>query len=688
MSAVAPEDHFAYSMSMNRKLLTATGVFAFTGVVILAGQNPSTPNTSTAQQQTGTIAGIVVRAGTAEGIRKASVTLMPAGQPNRGQNAAPLAPGQIGAAGQLAPQPAARGAAAAQGQAQQQAAQRGQQAGQGNQNAQGQRNTANGPRTLTTNDDGTFRFSGIPAGTYRIRVDRDGYLTQEYGQRSWTGSGTPVTLAAGQELNNISFQLVQGGTIVGRILDENHEPVTGIQVQALTYSYQNGARTLITERNVQTNDLGEYRLYWLTPGEHYVSAIPNSRRGGLVQGGGPQRGGRGGRGAIEEEREETYAATFFPGSIEPEQATAVRITAASEVRGIDFVLRPIPTVSINGRVLGMTLPPAPAQPAQNAQAQQRGGGGRGGGGGQRGNPGGRIEVLLTRISSSAAAGNRGGGRGGGGGGGGGRGAFGADMRFASNVGADGAFELDNVIPGSYNLTAIQQIQNQTYSTRMRLEVGNSDITGLNLTVRPGVEISGQFFVDGNLPPNFQMDRLRVNLQAQEDVPLNANAQVDASGKFVFPNVAAMTYRINVQGLPAGAYLMAGRCGNGDPLAEMLQADHAGPLSLQIGFNPGQLTGVVVDAASKPFAGAVAVLLPAVRTRLDLYRTANSDAEGRINFSGVAPGDYKLIAWEDVPQGAYLNADFVQPFEDRAKPVRVLRDTSVAAELRVIPREGN
>jgi hypothetical protein len=45
----------------------------------------------------------------------------------------------------------------------------------------------------------------------------------------------------------VTFQLVQGGTIVGRILDENLEPVTGIQVEALTYVYQNGNRTLVSE---------------------------------------------------------------------------------------------------------------------------------------------------------------------------------------------------------------------------------------------------------------------------------------------------------------------------------------------------------------------------------------------------------------------------------------------------------
>src|SRR6185436_9839539 len=111
-----------------------------------------------------------------------------------------------------------------------------------------------GPRSVVTGDDGTFSFTDIEPGTYRVRVDRDGFLSQEYGQRSWTGSGVPVTVVAGQSLSTVSFQLVQGGTIVGRILDENHEPVTGIQVQSMTYSYQNGTRALVTERQVQTND--------------------------------------------------------------------------------------------------------------------------------------------------------------------------------------------------------------------------------------------------------------------------------------------------------------------------------------------------------------------------------------------------------------------------------------------------
>jgi hypothetical protein len=703
---------------VSQRTLFVAYVLLFSGVVWGAQQAAPTRQTTPAQQAQTTVQpakakviGTVNGASSGQPVRKASVTLMPAGnqgnQGNRGQNA-------FGGPGQLQPGQANTQAGAQQGQPGQ--AQRGgqgqnQQNNANNQNRGGGGGGGGGARSVTTGDDGTFTFSDVNPGTYRIRVDRDGFLAQEYGQRSWTGTGVPITLQPGQTMNGVSFQLVQGGTIVGRILDENLEPVTGIQVQSLTYTYQNGTRTLVSERQVQTNDLGEYRLYWLTPGDHYVSAVPGSRRGGLVQGnqggfqGGNRGGGRGGRGNVpnapnpaDVQPEVTYASTFYPGSVDPETAAPIRVSAATEVRGIDFVLRPTPTVKVSGRVVGVEIAPTAQQLQQQAQqqAQQQGRGGRGGNNnGGRGNPqqdngqggrgpfGGNMQVLLTRVGTSVTGrGGGGGGRGGGGRGGGGL----NGIEFLSPVNQDGTFEITNVIPGSYNLIAVQQAQNQIYSTRVRLEVGQGGVQGLNLGVRPGVELPGQIYLDGTPPTNFQMDRLRVNLNSQDDLPIgNSNAQVDATGKFTLTNVPAMSYRINLQGLPAGAYLIAGRFGTADALGEPLQVDQSSQLALQIGFAPGQVGVTVSDSVGQPFAGAITVLIPAVRNRVDLYKTVTSDQSGQVVFTGVAPGDYKVIAWEDVPQGAYLNADYVQPYEDRGQSVHVDRTSSISAQLKVIPR---
>src|SRR5689334_4556929 len=79
-------------------------------------------------------------------------------------------------------------------------------------------------QNVTTKDDGTYVFNNVPAGQYRVSVERDGYINQEYGQRSPNGSGTVITVSLGQRLTTIDFQMVSAGTIAGRILDEDNEP--------------------------------------------------------------------------------------------------------------------------------------------------------------------------------------------------------------------------------------------------------------------------------------------------------------------------------------------------------------------------------------------------------------------------------------------------------------------------------
>ena len=189
------------------------------------------------------------------------------------------------------------------------------------------------------------------------------FITQEYGQRSWvSGSGATLTVAAGQKLTGISVSMVPAGTIAGKVRDETGEAVAGIQVQALSYQYQNdGTKTLVSARQVQTDDLGGYRLYWLTPGDYFISAIPNGpggRRGqaaqnlvGAVQAAGlTQVAGLLSAVTAGPAVDEAYAPTYFPGGFDPENAVAVNVPPAQEVGGMDFILRPVQMVTVSGKV--------------------------------------------------------------------------------------------------------------------------------------------------------------------------------------------------------------------------------------------------------------------------------------------------------------------------------------------------
>lgn len=61
-----------------------------------------------------------------------------------------------------------------------------------------------------TDNGGRFSFSDLEAGTFRLFVHLDGYVRQEYGQRTFPGQGTPLTLAAGEILKDLTLSTDAG----------------------------------------------------------------------------------------------------------------------------------------------------------------------------------------------------------------------------------------------------------------------------------------------------------------------------------------------------------------------------------------------------------------------------------------------------------------------------------------------
>ena len=121
---------------------------------------------------------------------------------------------------------------------------------------------------------GQFSFQNLEPGQYRLSATRNGYVRMEYGARSPNRPGLPITLNPGQKLADVVLQLMPAGTISGRVFDRDGEPLANVTVEALKYSYQEGQRVMNVVQTARTNDLGEYRLFWLQPGQYFVSATP------------------------------------------------------------------------------------------------------------------------------------------------------------------------------------------------------------------------------------------------------------------------------------------------------------------------------------------------------------------------------------------------------------------------------
>ena len=219
--------------------------------------------------------------------------------------------------------------------------------------------------TVTTDGNGRFTFTGVDPGQYVISAERDGFIRSEYGQRTATGNGIAFPVSVNQQLP-VDLKMLQASVVSGRIVNAEGEPAAQTTVQAYTYRYSNGQRTLAETRSVQTNDLGEYRLYWLPPGEYFVSVSDNRESGAAVgvvdvsqaRGGGAANAIRvlsatlGDRAPVVQALGgSTNPPVFYPGTIDPDAAIAITVPASSEVRGMDFHLRPLPTATVSGRVI-------------------------------------------------------------------------------------------------------------------------------------------------------------------------------------------------------------------------------------------------------------------------------------------------------------------------------------------------
>src|SRR5262249_5985964 len=136
-------------------------------------------------------------------------------------------------------------------------------------------------RTVSTDSDGRYELTGLPAGRYTIRVTRSGYLPLRYRQRRPLEEGKPLQLLDRQTLDNVDFSLARMGLISGRVVDEFGDPIEGVNVMALRLMFFNGRRQFVPTSggpSLRTDDAGQYRLLGLEPGSYLLARSTRETR--------------------------------------------------------------------------------------------------------------------------------------------------------------------------------------------------------------------------------------------------------------------------------------------------------------------------------------------------------------------------------------------------------------------------
>ena len=326
-----------------------------------------------------------------------------------------------------------------------------------------------------------------------------------------------------------------------------------------------------------------------------------------------------------------YVCTYFPRMTESALAEAVDVKPGIDVPGLTIQMQKSRVVRVKGTLVG-----------------------------DDGKPLKRAQVMLMAAGRPAS------------------------MRMVMTNDPEGKFELANVTPGAYT-AIIMQLQDQKMIQQPMI-VPNENLSEVKLGVVVQGTIRGRINLAGD--GKVALKSLMVSLIADEDAPVMPSvAAVDDSGSFLLKKVAATTYGLNVQDVPAGAYLKSVLWNGKEKLGETLDftSGFSGDLQVFLGTDGGKFD-VTVSRDDKPVSDATVVLLPEDPSKRnpENTRSESTDDAGHATFQDVPPGNYLAIAWEKAEDGDWFDPAVLKAAGDYAVRVSIGSKDNQHGDLKAMP----
>jgi len=495
-----------------------------------------------------------------------------------------------------------------------------------------------GNYTASSDADGHFHIENVVPGRYRIFIERTGFVgVNGHGLKSDTNV---FTVQAGQSVEDLVFRMLPTAVISGRITDEDGDPMSGVRVVA--QKKKPGKSTRESVGTEATNDLGEYRLAGLFPGQYWIVAMPPVDFRDYEK---QEKSSS----AVEPQPDTRYVNTYYPGTYDAVQASAVTLKAGDEMP-VNFTLVPARTYRVRGIITGIT-------PAQKPSVE-----------------------LISKAGDSYRA-------------------------NANEVGPDGQFEVRGVAPGSYVVRASTPAESQSFTAHQDVSVVAADVDGVKLTPMPSFTLSGHLQIEGRAAGD--LPQYSANLR-QAELPegsgffmsqefFGTNAPVDRLGNFEWKSVTPGNYIVQVYGGDGqGFFLKSVKLGGRD-IATGFTASGPAAIDVVVSSKGGMVEGTVVEATTgkdgekdsdtvQPVANVAVVAVPEEKFRKlpDRFGIGSTDQHGRFTIRGVAPGSYTIYAWQDLEDGVYRDPDFLKSQEANGTALRVQEGSHRQIELRVSP----
>jgi protocatechuate 3,4-dioxygenase beta subunit len=388
----------------------------------------------------------------------------------------------------------------------------------------------------------------------------------------------------------------QSGVITGRVTDPQGRPA--VEERIRIYRLDNSRKPTIAyfgkdPDRYLTDDRGAYRIYGLTPGRYLVSA-----------------------GYLEQEENGIHyptpkfyhPQTFHPSVAEWEKAKPIDITEGTEATGIDIVLSERRrSYDIHGRVLSL----------------------------ETGKPVAGVSLSYGVVSEDGKHIN-------------------SKGLGSAPSNSDGNFRLTNVASGKYVVIVQNTATNDYLNDPINVEVGESDLEGLEVKVWKGASISGIAFVEGTSDPSVLAMVNKVQLMYRPVSPEQWNQPIAPSGAGINPDGSFHLRAIQPGKVRIFPYLEAVTPGlvlsrierNGAPLRDGIEVVAGEQVTgVRLAFTYGALTlrgqvkitGLSMAQGLRWYVFASRPDLPPQYTTL----SAAVDAQGAFILEHLSPGEYVL-----------------------------------------------
>jgi hypothetical protein len=463
---------------------------------------------------------------------------------------------------------------------------------------------------------GRFRFDRLPAGTFRLRAAKPGFVTTTFGARHAMDRGLPIELKVGQT-GSVELVLPRGAALDGRVTNQDGDPIQNLVVSAVRLTYGLYGRQPLPLKDTRTDDLGRYRIHSLPPGDYYVQAAPDPMDAMAER-------------FAPDPRPPGTARTYYPGTATPSDATRVTLVAGREATGLDFIVTSVPLARVTLQVMDATgkIPRAVATRLQRVGA-----------------PPGELRGTLLQDNQAMFPAVP-------------PGEYWALAAATPSPGPDPEFAAVRVtVSGSDLKLTLTTARGTALNGRMQVEGGE-------VAVPPGLQVVAETI-------GYEMPNAARSGASAAPAPV-----VGADGTFVMGGLFG-SHLFRVSGLKDKWALSSVRLGETDITdipTEVMPAEPALELVVVITRNTGAIDGTLTDARKRPLPNGRVVVFPdderqwTARSRF--LKTSLAGIDGTYSIGSLLPGKYLICAVDWLDEGAWLDPDLLRRLRAFAVPITV------------------